>query len=202
MIECYRPEGLSRLDISGIGKAVFDKETRTSSKPLRYQGFYYPLFTSMDIRLLTITTRKKFAPIYSIEWNPKNRNTAERNKKINRLEQRPLMIINPFSQPAGDLSAFIPSSLRTLDRFTPLSDIKHNTHCGFVPLNIILNGTAHPASDVVGLFGDKLIQDKKRRIDNKVGLNTYAGKRLKFGYPARGQRTQSNAKTSRRRRAL
>jgi small subunit ribosomal protein S13 len=37
----------------------------------------------------------------------------------------------------------------------------------------------------------------KKNIDKYISLNTYRGKRHKLGYPVRGQRTRSNARTAR-----
>lgn len=40
----------------------------------------------------------------------------------------------------------------------------------------------------------------KDRIDTLIKINTHRGRRIKYGYPARGQRTSTNAKTSRKTR--
>jgi small subunit ribosomal protein S13 len=39
---------------------------------------------------------------------------------------------------------------------------------------------------------------KKEKIKILINLNTWRGRRYKQGYPVRGQRTRSNAKTARR----
>lgn len=49
-----------------------------------------------------------------------------------------------------------------------------------------------------GLDSD-LVLNTKKNIDNLIDLQTYRGFRHKMSYPTRGQRTRSNAQTSRRR---
>lgn len=42
----------------------------------------------------------------------------------------------------------------------------------------------------------------KENINKLIELNTYRGKRIKYGYPANGQRTSSNAKTAKQTKKL
>jgi len=42
----------------------------------------------------------------------------------------------------------------------------------------------------------------KERIDTLIKINTHRGRRIRYGYPARGQRTSSNAKNSKYTRSL
>lgn len=48
------------------------------------------------------------------------------------------------------------------------------------------------------LIEDNLKQDIKNNISNLINTNSYRGRRLKMGYPSKGQRTRSNARTSRK----
>lgn len=49
------------------------------------------------------------------------------------------------------------------------------------------------------LTGAELKSIKLEKIDNLASIKTYRGIRLKKGYPVRGQRTHSNAKTAKKR---
>lgn len=48
------------------------------------------------------------------------------------------------------------------------------------------------------ILGRKLILENKDNYDFLIKLKTYKGNRHKFGYPARGQRTHTNAKTKKK----
>lgn len=61
----------------------------------------------------------------------------------------------------------------------------------------ILN-KVHKIVDNKYLIGRKLILNNKENLDFLTKLKTYRGLRNKFGYPARGQRTHTNAKTKKK----
>lgn len=56
-----------------------------------------------------------------------------------------------------------------------------------------------PSTDFpVGPIDSLLTQFRDRNISKLVDLNTFRGRRHKLGFPVRGQRTRSNARTARR----
>jgi ribosomal protein S13 len=48
------------------------------------------------------------------------------------------------------------------------------------------------------IIDESLEEYEKTNITSLVATNTYRGRRLKLGYPSRGQRTRTNARTARR----
>ena len=57
-------------------------------------------------------------------------------------------------------------------------------------------------------FLKKIIIDRnlsltfKEKINEQIKLNTHRGRRIKYGFPAHGQRTSSNAKTAKKTKKL
>lgn len=47
-------------------------------------------------------------------------------------------------------------------------------------------------------MGHKLLEDIKKRISYQISNKTFKGSRHKLGYPSRGQRTHTNAKTTKK----
>lgn len=50
----------------------------------------------------------------------------------------------------------------------------------------------------IGSIDTPLKNKIKENITQKININSYAGKRHKFGYPVKGQRTRSNARTAKK----
>ena len=53
------------------------------------------------------------------------------------------------------------------------------------------------SSDNIILIEDEYKEYNKERIKELIVKNSYRGRRIKQGYPARGQRTRTNARTRR-----
>jgi len=74
-----------------------------------------------------------------------------------------------------------------------------NTNYQSIPKNKLIT-----LFKVLNYFKDQLSIDTplknkiKENIKEKFNLNSYAGKRHRLGYPVKGQRTRSNAKTAKK----
>ena len=69
--------------------------------------------------------------------------------------------------------------------------------------SILTNLKRDSALDTKKIIIDRnLFMNIKENINKLINLNTHRGRRIKYGYPAHGQRTSSNAKTAKKTKKL
>lgn len=83
--------------------------------------------------------------------------------------------------------------VNTLHNFS--LDVKHSPSKD----NIIIKGEKKgkkERSKEIWLIEENLVEFKKKNILNLIETNAHRGRRFKYGYPVKGQRTRSNANTA------
>jgi ribosomal protein S13 len=94
--------------------------------------------------------------------------------------------------------------LQNLDKNTIYSDyIKKLGIGGYIAFSLLNNKADDTPYKTMKRSRKILIEDQlkdyiKNNIHNLIKINAYRGRRLKHGYPARGQRTRTNAHTAKR----
>jgi len=123
---------------------------------------------------------KNFIKLNNLNLNIKNldkKRIKNENNNTYYNKENNLFIFNLLS--SHNLSLYI----------SPSDERKHKLN----KINITNNFT---------IIEDNLLEYNKSKILKLININTYRGRCLKFGYPNRGQRTRSNARTARKKITL